>query len=108
MDPFGWVGFLETDDDISTVRIDVLKETIQKRDRMEKAQSSAVTQAADKTYAASVFHGYARYPNTRVERNAVGYRVLFIDFKTALSAEVLLDDKLRVLRESMRFVGPFD
>jgi inner membrane protein len=108
MDPFGWVGFLETDDDISTVRIDVLKDTIQKRDRMEKAPSSPVTEAADKTYSASVFRGYARYLATHVERRGADYRVLFIDFKTALSAEVLLDDKLRVLRESLKFVGPFD
>ena len=108
MDPFGWVGFLETDDDISTVRIDVLKDTIQKRRRMEKAPSAAVTEAADKTYSASVFRGFARSPITRVERSAAGNRVLFIDFKTALSAEVLLDDKLRVLRESLNFVDPLD
>jgi len=54
--------------------------------------------------------GFARFPVTRVEETESGYRVMFIDFRfynerarTAFAAEVLLDQSLDVVKDTLSF-----
>ena len=114
-DPFHWIGFIETAADVSRFHIDTRTASVRAEDRLANAPPSQVTQAAESTYTAAVFRGFARFPVTRVERIPSGYRVLLIDFRffrppaqTALSAEILLDKNLAVTAESMSFVRPLD
>jgi membrane-bound metal-dependent hydrolase YbcI (DUF457 family) len=115
MNPFVWIGYIDTSTDISSWRIDVRRGTVLEQARLAKTPDSEITHAADSAYSAEVFHGFARFPVTRVERLTSGYRVLFIDFRffrssphQALAAEVLLDNDLKVSRDSLSFVRPID
>jgi hypothetical protein len=111
LNPFRWTGYLETVTDVSSFRIDERSGEIRLESHLTKAPVSPVTTAADATHAAAVFHGFARFPLTRVQKTVSGYRVLLIDFRffrssahTALAAEIDLNNDLRVEGESMSFV----
>jgi inner membrane protein len=110
LNPFRWTGFVETNDAIARVSISDMDGSIREIDRFPKAQPSPVLSAAEASYAARVFRGFARFPITKVQTVDSGYRILMIDYRflreangTALAAEILLRPDLSVEAESMGF-----
>ena len=115
LDPFQWSGFVVQPGETRVVTIDTRTGEVRGQTTMETAADSAVTRAVESSYAARVFRGFARFPITRVSRTESGYRVLMMDLRfyrppsrTALSAEFLVDDDLRITAESISFVRPVD
>jgi inner membrane protein len=112
LNPLTWTGFVETQNDVASVSIDLMDGAIHEVARISKTPPSAVTAAADATYTGKVFRSFARFPVTRIETTPSGYRVLLIDFRffretanTALAAEILLDRSLQVENESLSFTS---
>ena len=116
LDPFEWTGFVETSQDVSSYRIDLIDGNIREANRLTNAPASRITAAAEATRTAEVFRSFARFPVRRVEQRQSGYRVLLIDFRfyraaaarTALLADIVLNNDLQVLHESMSFTGSTD
>jgi inner membrane protein len=115
LDPFQWSGFVTQRGESRVVTIDSRTGEVHGQTTMGTAADSAVTRAVEASYAARVFRGFARFPVARVSRTESGYRVLLIDLRfyrppsrTALSAEFLLDDTLRITAESISFVRNVD
>jgi inner membrane protein len=115
LDPLHWTGLVETQTEVSSYRIDERTGVIREEHRLTKAVETKITSAAEATHTAAVFRSFARFPVTRVESTDFGYRVLLIDFRffrsppqTALAAEIILSNELRVISESTSFVQPLD
>ena len=77
---------------------------------MPKHHPTQISEAAVTAQSASVLLGFARFPVVRVEGMQSGYRVTILDFRfyreetnSSLAAEVILDNSLRVVRESLAF-----
>jgi inner membrane protein len=110
LNPFRWTGFLETEDAISRVSIDIVGGKVERLDQFPEGKSSPVIVAAESTYTGKVFSGFARFPISRVDPTPSGYRVLLFDYQffragsiTALAAEILIRRDLTVESESLSF-----
>jgi hypothetical protein len=119
LDPRIWNGIIETDDVIMAENVGAFRGSLRGIDSdpviMRKERPSAITERAAKARSAAVLLGFARFPVTRVEREAEGYRVIFLDFRfynertnTALAVEVLLDRSLNIVKESIGFTKTID
>jgi inner membrane protein len=78
---------------------------------MNSAPSSELVTRAATARSASALLRFARFPVTRVERLPSGYRVTFLDSRfyrestnTALASEVILDESMSVIQDSLSFV----
>ena len=105
-----WDGIIETNQEMIKVRIDTRHGVDSELARMPKGTSSEIIGHAATAPSAATFIGFARFPVIRVEGTEFGYRVTFIDFRfynettgTAFAAEVLLDQSLHVIRDSLGF-----
>ena len=118
LNPLVWEGIIQTKNDVSKVSVNALRARAAADEvitRMDRGPSSGITAHAAKARAAATLLGFARFPVTRVERMPSGYRVTFLDFRfyseithTALAAEVILDDSLRVVTDSLSFRQPIE
>jgi inner membrane protein len=82
------------------------------RVRMESALPSEIVNRAMSAPSSAALLRFARFPVTRVGQSPSGHRVTFLDFRfyreaagTALASEVLLDQSLQVVGESISFVA---
>jgi len=110
--PLQWEGIIETETSVEKVGVDSLGGLVRAADvtRMDRGPRSAiVSRAANARSAAALLH-FARFPVTRLEPMPSGYRVTFLDFRfysevtnTALASEVILDQSLHVVKESLSF-----
>jgi inner membrane protein len=78
--------------------------------RMARGPSSELVAVAAASSSAAAFLRFARFPVVRIEPIPEGHRVTFLDFRffrrsmnTALAAEIILDQSLRVAKESLSF-----
>jgi hypothetical protein len=118
LNPLVWHGMFETDKEAATVRVHTLGSGVDPAEGdalMERGTPSDVASAAAKTQSATTLLRFARFPVTRVEPSPTGYRVIFLDFrfyselsKRALASEVLLDQSLHVVKESLSFAQYVD
>jgi inner membrane protein len=113
--PFIWDGVVETDKQVQRFTLSVLTDRGLVVDsgpppgfgRLDVRSSRVVEQAAATESAAAVVC-FARFPLIRVEQTASGYRVMFTDFRfyrggNVSGAEVILDQSLHVVKESLSF-----
>jgi inner membrane protein len=110
LNPWRWDGVIETKDEFIKVRVHPRRGVEGELARMPKGHPSEFIGHAASARSAAVFLGFARFPVTRVEEIESGYRVMFIDFRfynertrTAFGAEVLLDQSLDVVKDSLTF-----
>jgi inner membrane protein len=110
LNPFTWTGVIETDKEDLGVDINVATGKVVPTARISKTPVSPIVNRAASGKAARVFLDFARFPVTRTFPTASGYRVIFSDFRfyrettrTAFGTEILLDDSLNILGESMSF-----
>ena len=110
LDPWTWDGIVETTDEVRKVSIDALDGVGLELARMPKRHPTQISEAAATAQSASVLLGFARFPVVRVEGMQSGYRVTILDFRfyredtnSSLAAEVILDNSLHVVRESLAF-----
>jgi len=108
--PRVWDGIIGTNEEMIKVRIDTRHGVERELARMPKGVSSEVIGHALTAPSAVSFIGFARFPVTRIEGTEFGYRVTFIDFRfynevtgRSFAAEVLLDQSLRVVKDSLAF-----
>jgi inner membrane protein len=108
-----WDGIIETNEEMIKVRIDTRHGVDGELARMPKGASSEIIGHAATARSAETFIRFARFPIIRVDGIESGYRVTFIDFRfynettgTAFAAEVLLDQSLRVIKDSLGFNKP--
>jgi hypothetical protein len=116
--PFIWDGVVETNKRVERFTVSPLNDRVllsfrppSDFVRMDIRSSNVIEQAAA-TESVSALLCFARFPLSRVEQTSSGYRVTFMDFRfyregmnTALGAEVILDQSLRVVKESLSFVN---
>jgi len=112
-DPRIWDGIIGTKEEMIKVRIDIRHGVDRELARMPQGVSSEIIGHASTALSAGTFIGFARFPVTRIEGTEFGYRVTFIDFRfynettgRAFAAEVLLDQSLRVIKDSLGFNKP--
>jgi hypothetical protein len=105
-----WDGVIGTKEEMIKVRIDTRRGVERELVRMPKGVSSEVIGHASAAPSAHTFIRFARFPVTRIDGTEFGYRVTFIDFRfynettgRAFAAEVLLDQSLRVTKDSLGF-----
>ncbi|HYR86217.1 MAG TPA: metal-dependent hydrolase [Terriglobia bacterium] len=110
LNPWRWDGVIETRSELIKVQLHALRGVERELARMPKSSPSEIIGHAASARSAAVFMGFARFPVTRVEETESGYRVMFIDFRfynertrTAFAAEVLLDQALDVVKDSLSF-----
>ena len=110
LSPRVWDGIIGTNEEMIKVRIDTRHGVERELARMPKGVSSEVIGHALTAPSAVSFIGFARFPVTRIEGTEFGYRVTFIDFRfynevtgRSFAAEVLLDQSLRVVKDSLAF-----
>jgi inner membrane protein len=110
LDPWTWDGIIETTDEMRKVSISALDGVGVELARMPKGHPIHVSEFAATARSASVLLGFARFPVIRVEGMQSGYRVTFLDFRfyredanASLAAEVILDNTLHVVKESLAF-----
>ena len=110
LDPSTWDGIVETTDEIRKVSINALDGVGMELARMPKGHPTNISEAAATAQSASVLLGFARFPVIRVEGIQSGYRVTVLDFRfyredtnSSFAAEVILDNSLHVVRESLAF-----
>ncbi len=108
--PRVWDGIIGNNEDLIKVRIDTRYGVEREIARLPKGVSSEVIGHALTAPSAIAFIGFARFPVTRIEGTEFGYRVTFIDFRfynemteRSFAAEVLLDQSLRVVKDSLGF-----
>jgi len=110
LNPWSWDGVIETRNEFIKVRVHTRRGVEGELARMPKGNPSEIIGHAVSARSAAVFMGFARFPVTRVEETESGYRVMFIDFRfynerarTAFAAEVLLDQSLDVVKDTLSF-----
>jgi inner membrane protein len=110
LEPFVWIGIIETDTDISSVAVNVFSGVTGELARMPKQNSSVIVERAGTARTAEVFRGFARFPVLQVDSLESAYRVLMADFRfhepdagIVFGTEILLDKSLRVIGEEMGF-----
>jgi len=113
LNPLAWQGMLETPAEAVSVTVHAIRGVIADENRYTRIERSSyseiVTRAAATRDATSLLR-FARFPVTRVERLRSGYRVTFLDFRfytdwtrRSLACEVMLDESLHVVKESLSF-----
>jgi len=124
MNPFRWYGVAETPGFFAMMNVDPLTPEVDPEGRMQiryKPEETPVTLAAKRSYLGRVYLDWARYPVTETEELAgddpgsdnAAYVVRFRDLRyvypgggtRALSASVLLDRDMRVVREQFGVRG---
>jgi inner membrane protein len=118
VNPFRWMGVVETRDFYQTMHVDSLAPEVDPDNEAKtyyKPEETPVTLAAKKSYLGRVYLDWARYPLTETEKlqDPPGYVVRFFDLRfmyperqgRPLSSRVLLNDKLQVVSEYMGFRG---
>jgi inner membrane protein len=112
-DPLRWEGIIETKTSVSKIHVHALRGPADADElvSMDLGPPSEIVTRASTARSAATLLRFARFPVTRVERLPPGYRVTFLDFRfysettnTALASEVILDESLHVVQESMSFV----
>jgi inner membrane protein len=113
LNPFEWEGIIQTKTELIKVRVDAQDGVSGEIARVDRGGSSQITDEAAKAVTAASLLRFARFPANKVEGmrfGAIGYRVLFFDFrfydeidKTGLGAEVILDQSFHVLKENLSF-----
>ena len=120
VNPFRWVGVVETRDFFETMRVDSLTPDVDPDNRGQvryKPEDTPATLAAKRSYLGRVYLDWAKYPITETEKLAGpggGYLVRFFDLRflyperqsRPLGAAVLLDDHLKIVSEGMRLRRP--
>lgn len=116
--PFRWYGVVETPAFFATMDVDSLNfasmtpevDPARQMQIRYKAEETAMTLAAKRSYLGRVYLSWAQYPVTETEELDSGYRVRFYDLRydysglnarAALGGTVLLDRDLRVVGEGM-------
>jgi inner membrane protein len=110
LNPFLWVGIVETESELLSVRLNVFTGTQEELARMDKNPATRIVQNAEAAATAQVFRRFARFPVVRVDELDAAYRVLMADFRfyrpvagTVFGAEILLDKSLRLTSERIGF-----
>jgi inner membrane protein len=114
VNPFKWMGVVETKDFFQTMHVDSLTPDVDPDNEARtyyKPEETPVTLAAKKSYLGRVYLDWAHYPLTETEKleNPPDYMVLFFDLRfmyperreRPLSSRVLLNGKLQVVGEYM-------
>jgi inner membrane protein len=117
--PFKWHGVAETEKTYESVRVDSLTPEVDPQGRERtyyKAQDSDVIRAAKASYLGRAYVDWARFLQIEVERRELPtqYVVRFRDLRfayperrsTPLSAFVVLDENLKVIREGFMSRNP--
>lgn len=113
LSPFRWEGIVQTNSQLLKVSLDAQDGIERELARIDRGGSSRITEEAAKSQSAAALLRFARFPGNKVEGirfGAIGYRVLFFDFRfydeienTALGSEVVLDQSFHVLKENLSF-----
>ncbi len=115
LNPFLWHGVADTGATMEAVEVNLLDEFDPTRARTYwPPEPNPALEAARKTRTARVFWDFAAYPFVYVDRTEQGYEIVFRDLRfdygvagrRGFVARVLLDEQLRVLRESFHFQDP--
>src|SRR5262245_21036324 len=110
MDYRMWDAIISTRASLLKVRIDTDTATVKEVARMPNVHNTHVVEQAAETRTARAVLGFARFPITRVQMTANGYRVTFMDFRfydevthRSFAAAVELDESLNVTNEALAF-----
>src|SRR5690349_23873826 len=114
VNPFKWMGVVETRDFFQTMHVDSLAPDVDPDNEAKtyhKPEETPVTLAAKKSYLGRVYLDWAAYPVTETEQLEHGYVVRFLDLRyiypdearVPLSARVYLDEKLDVVAMAFGF-----
>jgi inner membrane protein len=110
LDPWTWDGIVDTTDEIRKVSINAQDGVGVELAHMRKGHPTHISEFAATARSASVLLGFARFPVIRVGGMQSGYRVTFLDFRfyredanASLAAEVILDNSMHVVQESLAF-----
>jgi inner membrane protein len=116
MNPFTWMGVVETDTSFHVVRVNALNANSMPEDvgTFEKPQPSLALAAAMKTRSGRIFLDFARFPWAQVEESEEGYRVSLCDLRfynesaqsRGFTLEVELDKNLQTRSETFYFAAP--
>lgn len=116
LNPFTWVGIVETKTGFHIVRVNALdaNSSPEPLEDFEKPQPSPVIDAALKTPPAGVFLDFARFPWAQVEESEQSYRVSVRDLRfyrvgaqsQGFTLIVNVDKNLRPQSETFYFVAP--
>jgi inner membrane protein len=114
VNPFQWMGVVETRDFFQTMHVDSLTPDVNPDNEAKtyyKPEETPVTLAAKKSYLGRVYLDWAHYPLTETEKveSPPGYVVRFFDLRfmyperreRPLSSRVVLNYKLQVVAEYM-------
>lgn len=114
VNPFKWMGVVETKDFFQTMHVDSLTPDVDPDNEAKtyyKPEETLVTLAAKKSHLGRVYLDWAHYPLTETEKleNPPGYVVRFFDLRfmyperreRPLSSRVVLNDKLQVVGQYM-------
>jgi len=115
MNPFAWVGVVETDSAFHVLPANALASDVDAEQTMifHKPDPSPALEAAKRTRSVQVLLDFARFPWASVDQTEDGYDVTVQDLRfvspsqprRSFVAEVKLDRKLNVLKESFHLVG---
>ncbi len=115
LNPLVWIGLIDSPNEVRVGLIDPFRGLIGEPDRIPKDPVSDVARRAGQSRAGAAFHGFARFPVTRVRQLNEGYSVIFFDVRyynvernAAFGAEVLFDPSMRIVRESLSFSQRLD
>ena len=110
VNPFKWMGVVETKDFFQTMHVDSLTPDVDPDNEAKtyyKPEETPVTLAAKKSYLGRVYLDWAHYPLTETQKleDPPGYLVRFFDLRfmyperreRPLSSRVVLNDKLQVV-----------
>jgi hypothetical protein len=114
LNPWRWEAIVETNTEIEKFPTHALRGPAlpsgESTHMYPSPPSEIIKQAASARSAAALLR-FARFPVPLVDQLRSGYRVTFLDFRfyreqtnTALAAEVILDQSMRVVNESVSFV----
>ena len=114
VNPFKWMGVVETKDFFQTMHVDSLTPDVDPDNEAKtyyKPEETPVTLAAKKSHLGRIYLDWAHYPLTETEavKNPPGYVVRFFDLRfmyperqeRPLSSRVVLNDRLQVVAEYM-------
>ena len=110
LNPFMWDGIVQTKNHLVKVAVHPKKGVSKEIARVDRGASTEIVKRAAQANSADVLLRFARFPAVRVEGMQSGYRVTFFDFrfynetgKTALGAEIIMDQSMHVTGESLSF-----
>jgi len=116
VNPFAWVGVVETESSFHVVRVNALDANAlpEEIETFKKPQASPALAAATKTRGGKIFLNFARFPWAEVEGTDEGYEVSLQDLRFYQSStqsrnfilEVELDQNLRSRSEAFYFTAP--